>query len=207
MMTDKNYKKTLEYYNSFTNDYVARTATTDEVMPFYESVLPLLKPGSKILDFGCGTGRDSLFFMGKGFDVVAYDGSGAMCEIAKKSGIKKVINRTFLELDSNDEFDLVWAYASLLHSATQDLSNIFNKVYKVLKPDGKFFICFKYGNFEGIRNDRLFNDFTEEKFDTLLSKSKFVPYKIWVTDDVRTKQNRSDKWLNAVLEKANKLAK
>jgi len=199
---NETYRKTIDYYNDFAADYIARTATREEVGPFYEEIISLIKPKSKILDFGCRTGRDSQFFIEAGFDVTAYDASPAMCQTAKQNGCKKIVNKTFLELDAENEFDLVWAYASLLHSSTDDLPKIFELVHKALKPGGKFFITFKYGDFEGIRNARLFNDFTEEKFDKLLKDSgKFTLYKIWLTDDVRTKQNRTNKWLNAILLK------
>ncbi len=204
----KIYQKTVDYYNNFSSDYVARTASTEEVQPFYNLVLPMLKPGANILEFGCGTGRDSLFFAQRGFNVTSYDGSFKMCEISRNNGVKNVHNKSFLELDEVNKFDLVWAYASLLHSETKDLPAIFNKVYVSLKQDGKFFVSFKYGDFEGIRNDRLFNDFDENKFDKLLktvneNEAKFIINRLWTTDDVRTKQNRTNKWLNVILNKVN----
>ena len=203
MKTNDIYQKTIDYYDDdFNSGFAARTATTEEVRPFYDAILPLLKPGDKILDFGCGTGRDSLFFESAGFDVIAWDASDTMCQMAADSGVKNVVKKTFMELDAECEFDLVWAYASLLHCATKDLPQIFNLVYMSLKQYGKFFVCFKYGEFEGERNGRLFNDFTEEKLYKLLKDcNNFIPHKIWTTDDVRTKQNRSGKWLNAILIK------
>ncbi len=192
---------TIKYYDDNHQAFADRTSTLDETTPFYKEVLAFLKPGDKILDYGCGTGRDNIYFTSLGFDVTSTDGSTKMCEIASNS-CKNVRQETFEELNEKDNYNLVWAFASILHVSTSDLPNIFKKVATALTDKGIFFISFKYGKYEGIRNGRFFNDFTEEKFLNLIKfNSDFDLIKMWVTNDVRLKQNRDGKWLNIILQK------
>ena len=81
----------------------------------YDKFEIYLKSGDKILDLGCGSGRDSKYFLSKGYDVVSVDGSIEICRLAEKYIGKYVRNIFFDELDYVNEFDAVWASASLLH--------------------------------------------------------------------------------------------
>lgn len=193
---------TVDYYNQHAEEYAGRAATEAEVQPFYDIIEPMLPAKAKILDFGCGTGRDSLHFAKCGFDVVSFDGSEELLKIAKSRGCKNIRQALFTELDDVNEYDLVWAYASLLHANKTELREIFAKIHTALKKEGLFFFGVKYGEFEGIKNDRYWTDFTEEKFEALLAEtSGFEIVKMWTMDDVRVKQNRSDKWLDVILQK------
>ena len=73
--------KTLEYYNE-KSDLFAGDTVDLEFSSIQDSFLKYLEPGSLILDFGCGSGRDSRYFMSKGFKVEAIDGSEEMVKIA-----------------------------------------------------------------------------------------------------------------------------
>lgn len=78
---------TIEYYNlnskAFTNS--TQKASLSDI---HQEFISRLQPNSSILDFGCGSGRDSAAFKSLGFQVSAIDGSKKMCEIASEfSGI------------------------------------------------------------------------------------------------------------------------
>lgn len=75
------HNKTIDYYNKHTREFIDRTIGSD--MRFCQKkFINLLKPGSLILDAGCGSGRDSRFFMKQGFRVEAIDASIEMCRAA-----------------------------------------------------------------------------------------------------------------------------
>lgn len=80
MGSDKN---TLDYYNSKAKDFVS--ATVDVVFTEIQDIfLEYIPAGGKILDFGCGSGRDTKYFLSKGFGVDAIDGSEELCKIASE---------------------------------------------------------------------------------------------------------------------------
>ena len=114
----------------------------------YGKYLQWLSKGSKILDLGCGSGRDSKFFIERGFDVTPVDGSGEMCLRAEKIIGKKVRKLTFDELDYDGVFDGVWACASLLHVKKDEMNETLKRVSRSMKPDGVLYISFRYGDDE-----------------------------------------------------------
>lgn len=79
-MSDNN---TLDYYNLHTADFVNTTQNVDfhEIQELFLSFLPAK---AKILDFGCGSGRDTKYFIDNGYEVDAMDGSKELCKAATK---------------------------------------------------------------------------------------------------------------------------
>ena len=192
--------KTLDYYNNSAEIYNEVTFNID-----FENkqtlLLKYLQPGSHILDLGCGSGRDSKVFIEKGYKVTAVDGSKELCKIASENIGQTVICQTFDQLEASNEYDGVWACASLLHLSTNELKEILLKIERALKPNGYFYASFKYGEFEGERDGRFFNDFTETSFNQLLVNfPSLIIEELEVTVDVIP--GREDvKWLNAIIKK------
>ncbi len=89
---------TISYYNQNAEEYFNKTVNVS-MQELYDQFEAYLKPGDKILDLGCGSGRDSRYFLSKGYDVVSVDGSKAMCNLAETYIGKKVRNITFEKLD------------------------------------------------------------------------------------------------------------
>lgn len=135
-----------------------------------DTFLSYLKPNAYILDFGCGSGRDSLYFKKNNYRVKAVDGSKKMCEIASKVLGESVEQMNFLDLDYENEFDGIFACASLLHLKDEDLLMCLNKIVTALKDNGILYISFKYGKETRIKEGRFFNDMTEEKFKKIYSQ-------------------------------------
>lgn len=187
--------KTLEYYDENSEKFLADTANVEfgELQSRFAS---MLSAGGRVLDLGCGSGRDSLAFLKAGFDVDAIDGSKQMVEAAKSLTGLDVVQALFDEYEPDGLYDGIWACNSLLHVASDDLSFLIEKYSKALKPNGIFYLSFKLGDYEGMRNGRWFTDFTEESFRELINKIKGISIsEIDITADVRP--GRSDeKWLN-----------
>lgn len=202
---EKNFRratmtKTLNYYNQCAEAY-NETTLNIEFDSKREMLLKYLQPNAHILDLGCGSGRDSKGFLQKGYKVTAVDGSKELCKIASKNIGQDVICQLFNELDAVNEFDGVWACASLLHLPTNELKQTLKRVEKALKKDGYFYASFKYGDFEGERDGRYFNDFTEVSFSTLLKEFPNLELQeVEVTTDVIPgRENVS--WLNVIIKK------
>ncbi len=155
--------KTLQYYNANAKSFTANTFFVD-FSQIQQEFLITLPPGAYILDFGCGSGRDTKYFLEHGYKVDAIDGSLELCKLASAHTGIKVRQMLFQELQERERYDGIWACASILHVAKNELPDILQRMYNALKPNGIIYASFKYGEFEGVRNGRYFSDFTEGSF-------------------------------------------
>ena len=191
--------KTLDYYNQNVTTFIADTISVDLKDTQNKFINAL--PGDKILDLGCGSGRDTKYFLEIGLKVTAVDGSEELCKRASDYLGIPVYHMLFQELDLEDEYNGIWACSSILHLPKDELRTVFYKMVTALKSSGVIYTSFKYGEFEGERNGRYFTDFTIELFNEFI---KNIPdLKIeeqWITEDVRP-GIRDEKWLNLLLRK------
>ncbi len=191
---------TLDFYNSMAADFVQGTIHAD-VELLLQSFMKYLKQGAAILDLGCGSGRDSKYFLDKGYAVTAIDGSAELCKMASAFIGREVAQITFDKIDYYQMFDGVWACASLLHVPSLQLPSVFVRISRSLKPGGYLYVSFKYGAFEGERNGRYFTDLSEEKLTGIISHHKELEIKeMAVSNDVR-EGRQDEKWINAIIRK------
>ncbi len=193
-------QETLQYYNNKAQEFVSGTVDV-EFTETQDMFLKYIPAGGKILDFGCGSGRDTKYFLSRGYRVSAIDGSEELCKIASEYTGVQVKQMLFEELNAFSEYDGIWACASILHTAKKNLPDILKKMSDATKLNGVVYASFKYGDFEGVRNGRFFTYLTEESFGEML---KIIPElaieKVWISSDVRA--NRHDeRWLNLILRK------
>ena len=192
--------KTLEYYNTNAEKFVESTCSVDFSQVQCE-FLNLLRTESYILDFGCGSGRDTKYFLEHGYRVDAVDGSMELCRIASEFTGIEVRQMLFQELQEKEKYDGIWACASILHVPKIELANILQKMCNAVKVDGVIYISFKYGNFEGERNGRFFSDFTEKSFCEFVKNiQELCIQKMWITGDVRDGRG-DERWLNIILRR------
>ena len=187
------------YYNKNAQVFFEGTAYVD-MSENYKDFLAGLPQGGKILDAGCGSGRDSRKFLEYGYDVVAMDGSVEMCRLASKFIGQDVLHKQFQEVDFKQMFDGIWAAASLLHVPSCEIEMVLCKLRDSLKEDGILHASFKYGDFEGERNGRYFNDLTQQVAEELFTRVGFNVIKIWITGDVR-EGRQDEKWVNILVKK------
>lgn len=196
----ENMNDTLTYYNQNAPDFIHTTQTVDfhEIQALFLSYLP---DKSRILDLGCGSGRDAKYFMEQGYQVEATDGSEELCRAAEKYLGIAVKQQLFLDLDDIECYDGIWACASILHLKKAELPVMLGKIRAALKKNGICYTSFKYGTFEGMRKGRYFTDLTEESFSELAAQvNGLKTEKLWLTDDVR-KDRGSEQWLNIIFRK------
>ena len=195
--------KTIEYYNQNADMFAQGTRLVDftVVQERFRKMLPV---GSRILDFGCGSGRDTKYFLEKGYQVAATDGSAELCRLAGSFTGIKVKEMLFQELDEIGVYDGIWACSSILHLPKQELLPVIRKMCDALKDNGVIYTSFKYGDFEGERNGRYFTDFTEDTFDKFIKViQELTIEEEWITSDVRPGRGE-EKWLNLILRKIQK---
>lgn len=195
--------KTIEYYNQNADMFAQGTRLVDFTI-VQERFRKMLPAGSRILDFGCGSGRDTKYFLEKGYQVAATDGSAELCRLAGSFTGIRVKEMLFQELDEIGVYDGIWACSSILHLPKQELLPVIRKMCDALKDNGVIYTSFKYGDFEGERNGRYFTDFTEDTFDKFI---KVIPEltieEEWITSDVRPGRGE-ERWLNLILRKIQK---
>lgn len=194
---------TIDYYNSYAEEYIRSTRTADvtEIRNRFEKYLP---DRGLVLDFGCGSGRDTLAFLKDGYQVEAIDGSEELCKYASKLTGLEVRCQYFEEFSDVEKYDGIWACSSILHLKKNDLKKVIENMVIALKPDGVVYMSFKYGTFEGIRNGRYFTDLTEQELQRILYKlpdaESLQILDQWISRDVRPGRDEQ-KWLNIIMKK------
>ena len=173
----------------------------------YEMFEKRIKPGSTILDIGCGSGRDSKHFSEKGYEVYAHDGSVAMVEQTKVFVGDRVALARFDEFDPRVQFGKtivfagLWACASLLHVAEDDMVDVIHRYLNLLALDGVFFMSFKRREVNHEKDGRVFTNFTPDKLDRLLSDIGNVVVEEYIeTSDARV--GREDEgWISVLVRR------
>lgn len=193
-------KETLEYYESNAVPFYYATVNVD-FSQAQQRFLDKLKDKPFILDFGCGSGRDTLAFLKAGAMVEAWDGSQTMCSLASKLTGIPVRNALFSELDAAEKYDGIWACASILHLPASELKTVLSRIEDALRSDGVLYTSFKYGTKSGYRNGRYFTNFTENQFRTFLKTACGLKIEeVWISGDVRPGREE-EKWLNLLMRK------
>ena len=190
----------VDYYNQNALQFFTNTFAAD-MSRIYARFLDRLPKGSSILDMGCGSGRDALYFHNKGYIIDAFDASLEMVNLASEATGLSIKHNTFQNYSSSRSYDGIWACASLLHLPKKEHVKIITKFYNILKSDGIFYISFKYGTKDYDRDERHFSCYNEASISELLGKS-LSDFKtdIWVSEDVR-KDHQSQNWLNVLISK------
>ena len=192
---------TIDYYNQNAKNFIENTQNVDMHLA-QDKFLQLLDSQSSILDFGCGSGRDTKYFLEKGYHVTATDGSAELCKLASAFTGIVVKEMLFQELDDINKYDGIWACSSILHLPKKELFPVLRKMCIALKSAGVIYSSFKYGDFEGERNGRYFTDFTEDTFrDFIKDIPELTIEDHWITSDVRPGRG-NEKWLNLIIRKS-----
>lgn len=191
--------ETKEYYQNNAQAFFDDTVNAD-ISEQYDRFLKYIPNGGKILDFGCGSGRDAKAFLQKGYCVNAIDGSSELCRLASDYCGIPVKCMDFYDLPDTEKYDGIWACASLLHIPKNEMPIILSKMEKALTHNGIIYASFKLGDFEGNRNGRFFSDVNPVIFEEMISDViGLVKVDEWFTEDVRPEKKTT--WYNVILRK------
>lgn len=192
---------TLDYYNKNAKLYFEQTVEGD-LKENYDKFLSKIAKKSYILDFGCGSGRDSKYFVEKGYKVKAIDGSIEMCKLASEYINQNVECMKFDELNEENTYDAIWACSSILHVEKKELPSILSKMIRALKPNGVIFTAFKKGDGYEIKEGKYYNFLTKEELEQILNN---INQNIKIIDYFETLSStkRPEKviWSNYILQK------
>ncbi len=190
---------TLDYYNNNAENFFANTVDAD-MSVLREKFLSRLRPGARILDAGCGSGRDAKAFHDQGFTVEAFDASPALVKLATEYCGFEIKLGKFSELSAFSSFDGIWSCASLLHLPADEIPVALNGLWHALRPGGSFYLSFKLGSGERFQDGRHFTDVDETTLrNWLIALSDQVSIEIWQSKDARTE--KSGQWVNAIVTK------
>jgi SAM-dependent methyltransferase len=149
--------RTLAYYDQHAEAFRAGTAGHD-VSQNIEALLRHIEGTSpfRILDIGCGPGRDLKTFTSLGHIAIGLEGSAQFAAMARDSSGCEVWQQDFLQLKlPNHQFDGLFANASLFHVPSSALPQVLLKLHATLKPRGVLFTSNPRGeNEEGWNGER-----------------------------------------------------
>ena len=189
----------IPYYDANAQNFFETTVDFD-LSQIYSLFCPHLPKGAKILDAGCGSGRDSKYFLDQGYEVSAFDGSHELAQLACAFTGLKVQHRVFFQVNEREEFDGIWTAASLLHVPKDELLPTLEKLKTALKPNGIWYMSFRYGEGEKDEGDRYFHDQTEESLTKILEQLGGVSI-LHMTVPESLKSRRGYKFLSCVVRK------
>lgn len=195
-----NIDPTIEYYEKNADAFIESTINAND-SDLYKPFEELLTPGCRILDLGCGSGRDSKYFTEKGYDVVALDPSPAMCVQTRVLVHIPVYEMRAEEMQFSNEFGGVWACASLLHVPRDKQKNVLHRIATVLKDEGILYASWKYGTKDRTADGKKYVDMNDSLIYEIIKEVPEIQIvKMWTTKDVRNEYS-TQKWLNVLLRK------
>lgn len=190
---------TIDYYDRNADEYIARTADIafDEI---YSRFLKYIPAGGRIMDLGCGSGRDVKWFCEHGYEAYGLDASKKLVSKASDAYDVPVFIGLIEEWTTSTLFDGVWCSASLMHLDDIALEKFFTNLKYILKPGGALFMSVKTGIETGIdEHGRYLRDFTEGDVHEIITRhGEFELRELWYTEDKLARD--AFRWMNVIIE-------
>lgn len=190
---------TIDYYNRNADDYFAHTVDVsfDEI---YSRFLKYIPKGGRIIDLGCGSGRDVKWFCDHGYEAYGLDASEELVKKASNTLGITVYTGLIEEWIADEPFDGIWCCASLMHLNDNELEQFFANLKNNLKANGVLFLSIKSGIQTGLdEKGRYLRDFTEKDVHEIIDRhSELEVREIWYTEDKLARD--TFRWMNVIIE-------
>ena len=189
---------TVAYYDRNAEAFARRTGSLD-LSGLYDRFVAYLPPGGRILEAGCGVGRDVVAMVDRGYQVVAFDASAEMVRLCRDrvAGRAEVLQLRFEDVRWRAEFDGIWTCASLLHVPLAIFQDVASRLVAALRPDGVWYMSFKIGKGERANVGRLFVDHTEDTLTAMLDDLSVEIVETWRSQPIQQGRVREE-WLNVI---------
>lgn len=190
-----------DYYQAHAEEYFRATVDLD-MRSIYERFLGELTSGAHIADAGCGSGRDTRAFIDKGYVVTSFDSSPEMARLASAYTGQNCKVLRFQEMDFQQEFDGIWACASLIHVPRHEMSDVLRRFVAAVRPGGVIYASFIEGAGERTGTDgRFYNCYTAEILSELIRRVVGAGEVVcWKSDEIASPAKRPP-WLNVLFKK------
>ncbi|MEX1301299.1 MAG: class I SAM-dependent methyltransferase [Desulfotignum sp.] len=134
---------TIQYYATHVEELIRRYESAD-VSDLHSLLRDSFPSGARLLELGCGSGRDAAFMLENGFDVTASDGVPEMIDAAAAGHPALVgrLCRICLPRDLTPAlglFEGIYAVATLMHLTRPDILEVFARIRRILVPGGRLF--------------------------------------------------------------------
>ncbi|NDY71244.1 methyltransferase [Desulfobacter hydrogenophilus] len=198
---------TLDYYNQNALKVAERYESAD-VTQLHDFLSSSLKPGGRLLELGCGSGRDAAFMVSQGFKVLATDGSASMIEQAKQHHPELAEHMVHLKLPDGllnalGVFHGIYAVAVLMHLSVQDIESTISTVNSLLTAKGRFIFSVPARRDDVMTNEfdskgRQFTALSPEGWTDLCLKCNLHIVRTMISEDGL---GRDGAWMNCLAEK------
>ena len=190
---------TIDYYDQNAQEYYERTVDAD-LAEIREYFLGFLRRDARILDFGCGSGRDAKAFAEAGRTVEALDGSQELCRIASEYLGMDVRNMMFQDFEETEAYDGLWACASILHLTYEEIMDVMKRIHGALKPQGVFYTNVQIRDLRGRTRRTVLYGFRRKKMEDFWRTELFDLERMWLTGDALPGRHEGQ-WINVILRR------
>ena len=186
--------QTIDYYNQNADAYFQNTvdADFDQLRRKFVSYLP---DHARIIDIGCGSGRDVKAFCDMGYNAVGLDASEEMARVARERLGVDVITGDMADWIAEEPYDGIWCCAALLHLHEDEAERFLSNLKTNLKSGGVVLISVKEGIESGYDDKgRYMRNYTEIE---LGEKLESVGMEVMETENSGDLLGRNQfKWIN-----------
>ena len=141
---------TARAYDQIVDEFVRRNTTINsDLFEFRQDFMRAVGDGARVVDVGCGPGRDALYFASNGLRPVGVDASGNMARHTRREGVPVVVADMRSLPVARDSVNGIWSAASLLHVPSIDVPATLDTWHSLLRPAGVLGLSTSLGEGEG----------------------------------------------------------